>query len=63
MEDIKEAITLAVFGHFKNDGICVFCGSNKTQPKDFNDNLSRKEWKISRLCQKCQDKIFADPEE
>ncbi len=28
--------------------------------RDFKDNLSVKEYGISGLCQKCQDKIFAE---
>jgi len=38
----------------END-ICIKCG----QPaKVFRDDLSRREYTISGLCQKCQDKIF-----
>lgn len=37
---------------------CPFCGSSKTSKKDFRDELSWKEFKISALCQKCQDDIF-----
>lgn len=41
-------------------GTCVFC----TDP-DFNwkDELSRKEYRISGLCQKCQDEVFKDEED
>jgi len=28
--------------------------------KDFKDNLSLKEYKISGMCQKCQDSIFGE---
>lgn len=38
---------------------CPFC--NKIfYIKDLKDNLSRKEAKISSLCQKCQDKVFKE---
>ena len=30
---------------------------------DFTDEISRKEWKISGLCQKCQDNVFGEPED
>lgn len=39
-------------------GLCPFCGSDKTKPEDFDDDLSRREHLISGLCQKCMDKIF-----
>jgi len=38
----------------KND-TCVFC---KTPAVDFRDELSRKEFTISGMCQDCQDKVF-----
>jgi len=37
--------------------ICVFC-HNKINMEDFRDDLSRKEYNISGLCQKCQDDTF-----
>lgn len=40
--------------------ICVWCKESAT---DFVDALSRKEFMISGLCQKCQDKVFNEPEE
>jgi ribosomal protein L37AE/L43A len=36
---------------------CPFC-KKKVNEKDFRDELSRKEYKISGLCMKCQDKMF-----
>lgn len=41
----------------KEQGQCPFCGE-KVNPKSFRDELSLKEYKISGLCQKCQDKFF-----
>lgn len=39
---------------------CVSC----QQPAvEFEDELSRKEFTISGLCQVCQNKVFRDPEE
>jgi len=38
-------------------GKCPLC--NKViNENDFKDDLSRKEFKISGICQKCQDNIF-----
>ena len=35
--------------------ICLVCGG---PANSFRDKLSRKEWEISGLCEKCQDEIF-----
>jgi len=41
--------------------ICVFC-KKKVDPKtEFEDELSRKEWNISRLCALCQSDVFSKP--
>jgi hypothetical protein len=34
---------------------CVFCGNPATE---FDDELSKKEFTISGLCQSCQNKVF-----
>lgn len=34
---------------------CVFCGSPQQK---FRDNVSFREWRISGICQNCQDKVF-----
>ena len=44
-------------------GKCPFCGSTETTRADFRDEISWREFKISALCQKCQDKSFTEPEE
>lgn len=36
-------------------GLCVDCGG---QALKFDDELSKKEYSISGLCQKCQDEVF-----
>lgn len=41
---------------------CPLC-SEKIDTKDFKNDLSLKEFTISGMCQKCQDKIFTEPEE
>ncbi len=38
-------------------GICPFCKKD-IKPDSFRDPLSAKEYKISGLCQKCQDVTF-----
>lgn len=41
----------------KDRKLCPFCGCDTTNMK-FRDKLSEKEYTISGLCQKCQDKTF-----
>lgn len=41
-----------------NKGNCPFCGTVVDPIRDFRDDLSRKEYTISGLCQKCQDEVF-----
>lgn len=36
---------------------CPFCKNPITQV-EFRDKISKREYKISGLCQKCQDKMF-----
>lgn len=36
---------------------CPFCGKD-VNPNDFKDELSRKEYMISGICQTCQDEFF-----
>ena len=43
-------------------GQCATCTSTKLSPEDFTDNLSRREFTISRMCQVCQDKVFGNEE-
>lgn len=38
-------------------GICPLC-KRKVNKDEFRDELSRKEFEISGLCQTCQDDIF-----
>ena len=56
----KEIMKAAGFGeHVKNveKGLCPFC-KKKVEVGDFIDPLSRVEFGISGLCQKCQDELF-----
>ena len=40
-----------------NMGLCPFC-NQPAKVEDFRNAISRREFKISGMCQKCQDKIF-----
>jgi len=41
----------------KSKGQCPFCGED-INPNEFRDELSRREFAISGLCQDCQDDTF-----
>ena len=43
----------------KKEGICPFC-NKKVDIDSFKDELSKKEFGISGLCQSCQDKVFKE---
>ena len=43
-------------------GMCPFCSTPVTM-EDFRDDLSRREFEISGMCQKCQDEVFQEPDE
>ena len=59
MDNFKEEMAFKLFGRSRTLAIasnqCVKCGELAAE---FNDELSRKEYGISGLCQCCQDDIF-----
>ena len=44
------------------EGICPGC-EKPGDEKTFRDEISRKEFKISGFCRKCQNKVFGGPKE
>lgn len=54
---IMEAFSLGDMVKAVEEGLCPFC-RNPVNFEGFRDDLSRREFKISGLCQKCQDEIF-----
>ena len=42
----------------RDQGKCPFCGKEINPENDFRDDLSRKEYTISGMCQDCQDDFF-----
>jgi uncharacterized CHY-type Zn-finger protein len=59
MNDALEVLTNHLFGRSRFDSmtrnVCVTCG----QPiGEFRNELSRKEYTISGMCQSCQDSVF-----
>jgi hypothetical protein len=61
MEQFKEDISMAFFGRSvslaKAGNQCVCCGKSATE---FRDEISKREYQITSLCQKCQDEVFAE---
>lgn len=45
---------------WKREGSCRYCGKENVLSEGFNDELSLKEFKISGMCQECQDKVFKE---
>jgi len=41
-----------------DNGVCPFCKKVIVPLREFRDEASLEEYKISGLCQKCQDKYF-----
>jgi len=58
MERALDGISKALFGRGRSEGCCPTCGSTKINPEDFRDDLSRKDFSISGMCQECQDSVF-----
>lgn len=54
---IMEVFSLGDMVKAVEEGLCPFC-RNPVNFEDFRDDLSRREFKISGLCQKCQDEFF-----
>lgn len=63
MKKFRDDIGKALFGIVPSEalrqGICLTCGEDA---KEFSDELSKKEYSISVMCQKCQDEIFGEAE-
>ena len=61
----KEIMKAAGFGkevRMVEEGKCPSC-SAKVEVGEFRDEISVREFKISGLCQKCQDEVFGAEEE
>lgn len=57
------ALLESTLGTRRDGSCCVTCRSTAIQPRDFCDDLSRREFAISFMCQKCQDEAFAQIDE
>ena len=61
IKDFLNDLSKNMYGRSTEDSIktniCVICG---TSAQEFKDELSRKEYNISGMCQQCQDEIFGE---
>lgn len=46
-----------------NLSVCALCGKEVDPEREFRDAMSKKEWRITRCCQGCQDSLFAEGED
>ena len=62
-----DAMLTSVFGVDRvktiSGGTCVACDAEGIIASSFSDDLSRKEYSISGMCQSCQDDLFGDGDE
>ena len=58
MESFLNQLSQEMFGRERGGKKCVTCGSDKVSPDYFRNNISRKEFGISCMCQVCQDATF-----
>lgn len=59
-KDIMNALGFTAQVAAVNAGKCPICGK-EIKLCDFKDELSRREFKISGMCQVCQDNMFTEP--
>lgn len=62
IERLKELLSESLGGSTKK-GDCATCGRRGLEETEFRDELSKKEYGISGMCQKCQDEVFGDAED
>ena len=57
-----ESMLSSIFGVDRvktiSEAFCVSCDSEGNNAASFRDDLSRKEYAISGMCQSCQDDVF-----
>lgn len=58
VESSLENLSQKAFGRSRQDFVCVICGSTKVTIDDFKNEIARREFQISRMCQECQDSVF-----
>ena len=59
LNKLSESISGRAVTKSIEEDICWSCGKKATE---FKDRMSYREFKISGLCQECQDKVFVEEE-
>jgi hypothetical protein len=59
MKNFLDGFTVEIFGMSRSEaiknGVCVIC---QTVADNFHDDISEREFKISGMCQNCQDDAY-----
>lgn len=63
VQSILDAMSKAMGGPGYVYGACAKCGCSVDPQKDFKDEISRREYGLSKLCQRCQNVVFKAPDE
>ena len=63
MESFLEDFSQKTFSRSRQGDACVTCGSTNVSCGSFRDALSIREFRISHMCQKCQDSVFNIPDD
>lgn len=58
LQQAIDAFSKEIWGRDSSFDGCVQCGSEKIKDEDFRNDISRKEFALTRWCQICQDKFF-----
>ncbi len=61
-KDIMKEVGFEAEVRMREKACCPCCG-NQVNESDFYDELSKTEFKISGLCQSCQDDFFTDSDD
>lgn len=63
MQKVMDALSKRMCGHTQEEamklGVCTTCGGD-VDLDNFVDEFSKREYKISGMCQKCQDEVFTN---
>lgn len=62
MNEFAKRIGVLFFGETK-PGCCVTCNKEVNVETEFADVASIAEWRITQMCQTCQDDTFTEPED
>lgn len=62
-DDIARSLGGPGFVASHNQGVCALCGKSVDVATGFRDELSRREYAITRSCQGCQDEIFQESDD